>query len=148
MDMMYIDLVTFQDAIWGHFHAHSNFSLVVIFMRYTHDHSYTVVEDCEVFWKQLPLIACRRLVVYPWSSNKKESIVAVNRLLHGHAAVTHHLGCKIQSLRIQVEHLKATPQLGPPKEQPIDDLDVGGDLEDDWGVEDDEESRVVGGWSR
>jgi len=65
--------------------------------------------------------------------------------LHGHAAVTHHLGCKIQSLRIQVEHLKATPQLGPPKEQPIDDLDVGGDLEDDWGVEDDEESRVVGG---
>lgn len=76
---------------------------------------------------------------------QKESIVAVNRLLHGHAAVTHHLGCKIQSLHIQVEHLKATPQLGPPKEQPIDDLDVGGDLEDDWGVEDDEESRVVGG---
>ena len=82
-----------------------------------------------------------------------DSIVAVHRLLHGHAAITHHVGCKIESLHIQVEKSIAdclTPGSNFPawpKEQPIDDLDVGGDLEDDWGVEDDEESWVVGGWS-
>ena len=148
MDMLnHVDLATLQDAIWGHFHAHFNFWLVVIFMRYTQHHSYrgglrSVLQAAPT--DRLQETGGLSLII-----DQKESIgsiVAVHRLLHGHAAITHHVGCKIQSLHIQVEKFIAdclTPGSNFPawpKEQPIDDLDVGGDLEDDWGVEDDEES--------
>ena len=36
---------------------------------------------------------------------KRKAFVAVYKLLHGHAAITHYVGCKIQTLHIQAEKI-------------------------------------------